>query len=510
MTTHNFSRQIPKNLVLNILSFTVTVVAGIWLTPYLLTHLGIVAYGLIPLAMFLSQYVSVITNSINMSINRFLLIALQNNKDNEANTIFNTALVVIVIFIMLQACIMGIVLFDIAQFFTIPRNLLYDATWLFGLTFIGFSISLFRSIFSTSMFTYNRLDILRTIDIVQNVVRITSILFFFMWNEPSLKYVGIANLLASLIAFIPTLYYFRRYTPQLKVNISYFSKDKVSELSKMSIWVLINQVGVLLLGNIDLYLVNKWIGVRATGEYAIVLQFTSIFRTFLALLAGILTPVIMIYYANNQHEKLKQFLFIAIKIMVMILILPLGIIIGMSENIISLWLGEQYTHLHSLVSFSMLLFIVAIPMSVLYNITLSYNKVKIPALVTLLFGFISIVGIYLLLTNSHIGLWGVLSMKLLIEIAFAFFLIIYVSNILESSPFTFLFIILFTVISFIVIILIIYIIKSYILLDTWLSVGLVGMGLSVIVYTSTYVILFSKDERSLIYKKFILERNKNG
>ena len=356
MTKVDFSRQIPKNLVINILSFVATVVIGLWLTPYLLKHLGIVAYGLIPLAMFLSQYVSVIINAINMSIGRFLLIAIQKKEDINANEIFNTSLIIILVFIIFQALVMGVILFDITLFFTIPKALIVDATWLFGLTFVGFSISLFRSVFGTSMFAYNRLDILRSIDIGQNVVRVFVIVVLFSMDEPLLKYVGFANLIASISAVLPTLYYFRKYTPQLIVKVSSFSQHRVLELSKMSAWILINQVGVLLLGNIDLYLVNKWIGVQATGEYAIVLQFTSIFRTFLTLFAGILTPVIMIYYAQADFAKLKQFTIIASKMMVVGLVLPLTILIGFSEELITLWLGEKFAYLHTLISFSLLFF----------------------------------------------------------------------------------------------------------------------------------------------------------
>lgn len=505
MKNQNFRKQVPKNLAVNIFSFASTVLIGLWLTPYLLKHLGIVAYGLIPLAMFFSQYIGVILNSINMSINRFLLIHLQKEEEREANEIFNTSLVIISVFVLLQALVMAVVVFDITFFFEIPDDLVTDAMWLFGLTFMGFSISLFRSVFGTSLFAYNRLDILRIIGVVQNVVRVLTIIILFFYDEPSLKYIGVANLLAALSAFIPTLYYFKVYTPQLKMNLSLFSKKRVSELSKMSTWILINQVGVLLLGNIDLYMVNVLIGGKATGEYAIIVQVTSIFKTFLALFATILTPVIMIYYANDEFEKLKYFLLLSTKTMIITLILPLALIIGLSESIISLWLGQQYSYMHEIISISMMFFIFTISVTTLFNITLSYNKVKVPALLTLFLGFISIVSIYFLISQTDLGLWSVIIVKLVIEIVFAIFMIFYVSNILSISSWKLLNNLGFSILYFIVVISIILLAKTFFVLDSWLALGLLSMALCVVIYPAAIFALLSKEERSMIYYELILK-----
>ena len=502
MTRQNFSTQIPKNLAINILSFIATVGIGLWLTPYLLKHLGIAAYGLIPLAMFLSQYVSVIINAINMSINRFLLIALQKNDDKNANEIFNTALVIIFIFIVLQALIMGIILFDITLFFTVPQELVVDATWLFGLTFIGFSISLFRSVFGTSMFAYNRLDILRTIDIVQNIVRVVSVVFLFTYDTPSLKYIGVANLLAAFSAVVPTLYYFREYTPQLNVKLAYFSKYRVFVLSKMSTWVLINQVGVLLLGNIDLYLVNTWLGAHATGEYAIVLQFTSIFRTFLTLLAGVLTPVIMIYYANNDFDKLKQFTVISSKIMIIGLTFPLCVLIGFSEEILKFWLGSEYMYLHTVISYSLLFFVVAIPVIPLFNVTMAYNKVKLPALLAVGFGMLNVIAIYLLVTYTTLQLWGVVSTKLVFEILFSSFILIYVSKILMMSWYKLFGVYVLSFISFVLMYVCIASIKYLIEIDTFIQLVLIVTGFAMLVFPIMFIALFTSEEKIILTNKY--------
>jgi len=499
-----FHKQVPKNIIVNIFSFIFTILIGLWLTPYLLKHLGIIAYGFIPLAMFLSQYVSVIVNSINISIGRFLLISLQKNKEIESNEIFNTSLIIILFFILLQSLIMAILLFDIRLFFNIPNELIEDLKWLFGLTFLGFSISLFRSVFGTSLFAYNRLDILRIIDIFQNLVRVITIVILFIYDEPSLKYVGIANLLASIIAFIPTLYFYKLYTPKLKINIFLFRRQRVSELSKMSTWILINQVGVLLLGNLDLYLVNTLLGAKATGEYAIILQVTTLFKTMSGLLGGVLAPVIMIYYTNQEHDKLKNILMLTSKIMAIFMIIPLAIFIYFSGDLISIWLGEEFRYLENILSFSLLSLILSIPVIPLFSANIAYNKIKLPAILTILFGLFNILCIYLLIIYTDLGLWSIVLAKLIYEFIYnAIFIPIYVSKIIQTQYLSFLMIPITSIISFVMAYIIIGFFTYYLYISTFWEILFFSILLFIFLFPLLFFLFISKEERIFLSKRYI-------
>lgn len=496
-------KQLTKNLIINIFSFIASVVIGLWMTPYLLKHLGLVAYGLIPLAMFFSQYIGVIINSINMSINRFLLIALQQNKKQDAISIFSTSLVIMAVFVFFQALIMLFVLLNIDVVFTIPKLLLTDATWLFGLTFMGYSLSLVRGVYATSLFANNRLDILRTIDIIQNITRVTFIVIFFLYDSPSLFYIGLANILSAILAFMPTILYFKKLTPELNFQLKHFNKSKVSDLSKMSFWILLNQVGVLLLGNLDLYLVNKLLGGEHTGEYAIVSQVVNLFRTLATLFAGVIAPVIMIYHANNEIEKLKKVMMIAAKFMVLMMVVPLALFIGFSEDLIGLWLGSEFVYLYGLISFSLLFYVIAIPIMPLYNVNVAFNKVKSPALVALGLGLINLISIYLLLSFSDLKLWGVVVVKLIIEIIFAgVFMPIHVSKILSIKKWYLFKIPLISLFMFGLTYGSVYTYQSFTLDTSLLKIVAFSLIVGVLMLIFFINVILNKEERSMAFENF--------
>jgi O-antigen/teichoic acid export membrane protein len=305
-------------------------------------------------------------------------------------------------------------------------------------------------------------------------------------------------------AVLPTLYYFKKFTPQLKVKVSYFSKERVVELSKMSIWILISQVGVLLLGNIDLYLVNNLLGSKETGEYAIVLQFTSIFKTFSILLSSIFIPISMIYYANNEIDKLTRFTILASKLMLIGLMVALAGLVGFSEYLLDLWLSPKYIYLSPIISFSMLFFIFSIPVIPLFNVTVSFNKVKIPALMVICLGIVNMVSIYILTTQTDLGLWAIVSVKLILEIIFAVSILIYVSIILQVSRIKFISIILVSIILFVVLYGIILAIKYFIVIDSiWDLLYIMIVAHIILVPTMAHIIL-SREEKILLVDKFKL------
>ncbi|MCG9948189.1 hypothetical protein MIB44_019910, partial [Providencia rettgeri] len=85
--------QLSRNIIISVTTFLSSFIISIILIPYLVNHIGVSAYGFVPLAMFLTEYVTIITQSITSSVNRFFTLNYNENKIVIAERIFNTALV---------------------------------------------------------------------------------------------------------------------------------------------------------------------------------------------------------------------------------------------------------------------------------------------------------------------------------------------------------------------------------------------------------------------------------
>ncbi len=430
----NLQKQMPKNFGMNILSFATKILIGIWIIPYLIKYIGIAAYGLVPLAMIFSQYVSLIVQSLNTSISRFLLIALQKNDYVKANIIFNTSLSMILVFIFIQSLFMIYIINNLADIINIPEGLSNDAFWLFTLTFFDFSISLLRSVISAPLFAHNRLDLLRLIDIIQISSRAFIIVLIFTIHNPQLMYIGIANLFSAIIAFVVAFYFGKKITPQLKIDFTNIDLKQMKEVSSMSGWVLINQVGFLLFLKVDLFIANKFIGSTQAGEYAAVLQWNNILRTVAGVFSGIISPVIMIYYARNEIDKLISMLKIGVKLMGVIMAIPIGILSALSEDILALWLGEEFRHLGMLMTISLVPLIINLSVMPLFSVNTSFNRVKVPGLVSLSLGFVNFILALFLVLYMKMDLYGlVISGAIVLTFKNAIFTPMYAAHVLGTK-----------------------------------------------------------------------------
>jgi len=377
------SRQVPKNLAMNVVSFICSMLIGLWLVPYLVGHLGVAAYGLVPLAMIFSEYVGFIVQSINSAINRFLLIAIRKESHSESLEVFNSSLFLVFGLILLQVPLCILILFNLESLIDVPDGLLVDSLWLFGFTFGGFLLSLLSAVFSVSMFSNNRLDLMRACDVLRLLTRVIVVISLFAVKGPALCWVGLANLVASIVFLIMTVWQWARLTPGLRISLSHFRWGRVSALASMGGWVTLGQVGYLLFVRTDVWLISKFIGAEGAGQYAAVLQWSTMIRSIGGVLAGVAAPLIAIYYAKSEFVRMGEVAVLSVKAMVFGLSLIVCVLCLFSEFLLSSWLGQEYSHLWPLFVAQVSHLGLNAGVLPLFSVNTAMNRVKWPGLVSL-------------------------------------------------------------------------------------------------------------------------------
>ncbi len=381
-----FSKQVPKNLIANVLYFIVNLVSGLFLVPYFINSLGVASYALIPLATSFTAYVNLIMVSLNTSVSRPMTIELQRKEYKKANVTFNTALVGTLGIILLMLPIVVLLSYYSPSFFEIPSNQENAARILFLGVISAFLLRAWSSNFGVSIFAYNRLDILNMINVINILIQVGLIILLFKLYSPSLVYIGLAYLIAAIVTFAITVFFSHKINPHLTINIKDFRRSKVNEIMEMGGWVIITQIGSLLFLQMDLIVVTKLFGTVAGGEYSIAFMWSSMLRTIAGLLIGILTPVILTYYIKDKIEELVNLSKSAIKLTGFAMALPIGFICGFAPQLLSLWVGPEFVKLSPLMLLMLSHLVINLPVMLLLDINIAYNKVRIPGIVTFWMG----------------------------------------------------------------------------------------------------------------------------
>lgn len=409
--------QVIRNLATNIAVVLVRTFVGIWLTKYLIDNLGIAVYGIVPLVISLTAYLKPITGALNTAVGRYLTIDIRSQNYLSANRTFNTAFW---LSIGVSAILMPIIVaFSLAapKIFSVPAGHEEAVIWIFLLSMASYLIVYVQSNFSVSAFVQNRLDIQNAITLAYVVFRVLIILLLFSVTIPSLPNIGYASLFAALSSLLLSIYVWRKLTPQLKIHYSFFDRSRLKGVLGTSSWVMINLVGSLLYLSVELVIVNIFLGPTISGGYGSVLQWSTLLRTLAQAMAGVLSPIILAQYARKDLDAVRDLSLISVKLLGLTMALLAGGLAGFSGRLLDIWLGVEFVHLAPLLVLLVSHLCINLAVLPLFHVQIALNKVKVPALVTLVLGLsnvlISILWVEILPFGMGVALAGavVLSAK---------------------------------------------------------------------------------------------------
>lgn len=497
--------QIIRNIIFNILNFLSNIIITITITPFLIKYLGLDVYGIIPLAIFFTFYISVITQALTSAINRYFTIATQKGNLEESNEIFNTSLCIISSYIVIQLLLLYYPITKIDGIISVPSGNEDSAKILFFCILLGFSLSLVSSIFSVTLYSKNRIDIILLITIVKNILRFILIIAFFKLGYINIYIFGISFIIAELLALIYYITIYKNYAAFLHISIKYFRKNKVKELLSFSSWLFIDQIGYLIFVKSDLLLVNKLQGSSANAEYAIASQFSDLLRSLAGLIGGVLGPVIMILYSKNKMDEIKLIAHFFMKLISYLISIPIILICTFTSEILEIWLGSGFEELKYLIWLITLPLIINLSVIPLLSINVAFNKVKIPSLLNFILGTVGCIISLFIFYNTSLGMYSIaIGLGLALTIKNSIFIPIYASYIMNLPKLTFFNVHLNTLFfsliyfTFVFIVKNLYIPNGFLILGYMSLLGVVGLFLS--------VILLPKKQRNTIISYMVNNR----
>lgn len=506
--TKSFSDQLPINLITNIIVFLLSVGINIFMTPFYIDKIGIEGLGLIRLALTIPMYTSLATIFITGSVSRYLIIALQQKDTQKANSILSTSLITLSLLILALLPVMAIIVLNIELFFNFPEQFHEEMSILFIAVLATSLISLLSSIFTIPARAYNRLDITNSIQIFTTIIQTSLIVLLLSYFPKMISMVGIAFFIGSILSLLFAIKVWKTLTPELEIKYSFFKKSVFSDISTMGSWLIVSHLGTLLFLYTDLWVINIFFGATGTGEYSIGLQWSTLLRSMAAVFASVLTPIILISYAQKNFSKLVMLSSMGVKFMGLVLALPIGVIAGFASPLLTLWLGESYAILAPLLWLMLLPLVINLAVTPLFSLNTAYNKVKVPGIVTLIMGAFNLALAIGISKYFDFGIYGVaLAGAIVLTLKNTFFIPIYSAKTMDINAFTYfkellvgaLFVLLTFYSSW-------YVVKTF-TISSWLVLLsfmiVVFFGMSVLVW----IVGLNSTDRNFLIKTFLKRKS---
>jgi len=402
------------NVGSNVVLVGAQVLANLWMTPFLIGHLGIAAFGMIQLVTTVVSYISILTSALDSALSRFLAIDLGRGDAPAANRTFNSALFGLLGIVAALSPLVVILSLYFPAIFDMPPTWERDSSLLFLLVASSFFVTVLGGCFSVSCFVHSRFVYTNAVNLAGLLVRVGLTLTLYSLSASRLWYAGGASLCAALVALTGFVALWRRLTPELNVSVSALDPARLRAMAAMGGWVLVNMAGATLLSRVDLIVVNTFFGPAMTGGYASAAQFSVLMEQLVGAASGVLRPVILIKYAQNDLAGLQRLAGQSVKLLGLALGLPVGLLCGFARPLLTVWLGPSYEYL------AVLLVVIIVHQSLnlsvrpLLHVQNAYNKVRWPGIATLLGGAANL---SLAILLARWGKWGAVGVALATAIA---------------------------------------------------------------------------------------------
>lgn len=485
------------NILASLIAFTSSVVINFFVSPYIIRHVGIEAFGFITLANNFIIYIELLTVALNSMGGRFVALEYHRLEKREASEYFSTIFYSNLIMGCVLVAVCTIFILNMQKFIPISDFIQNDIKLSYFIMLLNFVLSIVMSIYGSIYIISNTIYKSSKIQLISNCIKVSTIYIFFSFFAPHVSYYLISIFASNIYMQISNFLKKRELVKDISCSWKYFSAKKLKTVVSSGIWNTVNRVGSVLSVNLDVFLVTTFMGVEITGIYGLVKIIPNFFYSITGTLVSVFFPNLVELYAKNDYAGMTVELEKSMKIFALVFNMPIVAFLAFGDIFFSFWVPEQnVVQLYVLSSILLVSLTIVGPATLIYNLLTILNKLKLSSSLILCTGILGSSGVYLSLKYTDWGLIGVAAIPTLFNlIRNISFVIPYGALCLGKKWYYFHFISMRSLGSVIISVLSGVLYKSYIAINSWEMLIAAVFFVMLISFFVQYRFLLSGNER---------------
>lgn len=399
--------RVKKNGVLTAVQFAVYTLSGFWFIPFLVNQYGDGTYGLIALAGFLTQYIGFIAGCIGSSIGRFLNIALNKNDWKQANEIFSTAIIGILVLIVLQIPFFAWGIWKLDWLIEFPPEVGADFRVLVGCKVVVFLASILMGVVYTPIQAANRLDIGLTVNILGQLVRLVLLVALILGIGPKLWIIGVVDLLMFCVGTGSMYCFYRRLARNLVFKRKHITGKWVRPVMNMAGWSIVAGLGQILFQKTDVLIINRFVDFKLAGICAALLIWPNFVQQIAKNISSLLMPVVMIDYSRGHIQRIRDLVLLTSQLLCLLSFFACGGVMVLGDWLLGLWMDTGYRQYQWVLVLMLLHFPLTLAREAIWLVFPAFNRMKPLGISNLVSGVLNI-ALSLLLVFMGFDLAGVI------------------------------------------------------------------------------------------------------
>ncbi len=335
------SRRIAQNVLSNWTALAITTLVGFFLSPFVVHHLGNLAYGVWVIIGSLVSYMGLLDLGLRGAVTRFVSKGVAQNDHQESGQAVSGALW-IRLWISLAIIAAGAILsLGLHHVFVIPPALQQPARIAVLVTAVTVGVNLWCGVFGGVLVALHRYDLTSGVSIFQTCARAAGIVYLLRSGHGILA-LALWDLLTALVTNSALIFFCFRIYPQLKIVFGSPGRPTLAKLWNYSFYAFLINVAIQVTYYTDNLVVGAFLSPAAVTLYAIGGLLIGYARQIVSSMTTTFTPLASSFEAEGNYENLRRLVIHGTRA-ALIVSLPIEVALFFrGHSFIHLWMGEQY------------------------------------------------------------------------------------------------------------------------------------------------------------------------
>jgi len=335
------ARILLTGVLTNWMAFAVSVMVSFFLSPFVVHHLGNIAYGVWVLANSSIAYMALLDLGMRGAVTHFVAKHHARGEHLESSHAVSVALAFRTL-ISLAAVVASLILAAIAtKIFRIPSNLWSTAQWAIILSGFNLAFSLIVGVFGGVLTALQRFDLSSGLAIAQTLIGAAGTVWVLDRGYGIIP-LAIMQLTVVFILGIATIIICFRVYPELRLGFRFLGRGILPELWRYSFYLFVIAASGQVIYYTDNLVVGAFLSAAAVTLYAIGGRFIEYLGQLGASFSQTFMPMASNLAAQNQQDQLRRLLIQGTRAALLVS-LPIGsVLFFRGSTFIGLWMGQQY------------------------------------------------------------------------------------------------------------------------------------------------------------------------
>ena len=334
-------RHIVRGAIWNWTDFAVNAVVTFFLSPFVVHHLGSVAYGVWILVNSIVSYMALVDMGMRGTVVRFVSSDQPRGQHAEASRAVSAAIWFRLWIGLLILGISLVVCLRAPHMFHIPAEMQPAARWVILLAGGNLAISLTFGIFGGVLNALHRFDRLSAVGMFRTLVNAGGVVFLLQRGHGIVAMAAWQFLAAVTTGALLCALAFRTY-PELKLLWGVPDRDLVRKFFGYSTLLFIIAIGGQVIYYTDNIVIGAVLPISSVTLYAIGFAPTQYLQQIVGSLGVTFMPAASSLGARQEWDQLRQLLFRGTRT-VLLVALPIEVALYFrGRTFVGLWMGHQY------------------------------------------------------------------------------------------------------------------------------------------------------------------------